>query len=146
MTAPHKQAQTDQFFITYQEIMHQIMARENAFFFFQPVDPVADGAPDYFQYVTKPMSIFAVQEKLDKRQYECPSEFVADMRQIWTNAKIYNQQTHAIYKAADALAARFEILAATLPHDVSESQNKNGLQWLVESRFARYRSAKSSHQ
>jgi hypothetical protein len=122
------------------------MGKENAFFFFKPVDPDADGAPDYFDYILKPMSIFTVQEKLDRGEYSNPAEFLSDMRLIWSNAKIYNHQAHPIYKTADVLAERFETLAAALPHELTEAERSSALQRLIELRFARYRAAKKTHK
>jgi hypothetical protein len=120
------------------------MAQENAYFFFKPVDPVADGAPDYLQQILRPMSILIIQEKIDRQEYKSPNEFIEDMRQIWANAKIYNVQTHTIYRTAQALAEKFEIYAASLPHDIPEPGS--GMQRLVEIRFARYRAAKRTHK
>jgi hypothetical protein len=122
------------------------MGKENAFYFFKPVDPDADGAPDYFDYILNPMSIFTVQEKLDRGEYNTPAEFIRDMRLIWSNAKIYNHQTHPIYITADVLAERFEILAAALPHELSSAEKSSALQRLVELRFARYKAAKQTHK
>jgi hypothetical protein len=68
------------------------------------------------------------------------------MRLIWWNAKIYNHQTHRISKTADALAGRFEILAAGLPQDLAATEKSSALQRLVELRFARHRSEKQSHK
>jgi hypothetical protein len=122
------------------------MTKENAYFFFKPVDPIADGAPDYFRYIVRPMSIFTVQEKLDKRQYESFDQFIGDMRDIWRNAKVYNHPSHAIHRAAELLAEEFEILAASLPREVPKDERTNGLQRLIEVRFARYRSLKKTHK
>jgi hypothetical protein len=146
MAISHGQWQTDQYYRAYQGILQQIMAQENAYFFFKPVDPVADGAPDYLSRVLRPMSILTIQEKLDLQEYKSPDEFIGDMRQIWANAKIYNQQTHTIHKTAQALAEKFELLAASLPHDISEKDRRSGLQRLVENRFAQYRAEKRSHK
>lgn len=125
--------------------MKKIMAHESSYIFFRPVDPVKDGAPDYPNIVMHAMSLFTVQDKLDKHQYNSPDEFIADMRQIWTNAKIYNSQTHAIYKAADSLANRFDSLSSTLPQTISPTRRDCSLQIAVELRFARYRSLKHIH-
>lgn len=121
------------------------MEHDNVYVFFRPVDPEKDGAPDYRTWIMHPMSIFTVQEKIDKREYKSPAEFIADMRQIWENAKIYNNYTHMIYKTADFLAEKFETLAAGLPHELPEPKN-NALQRAVELRFARYRMAKKTHK
>jgi hypothetical protein len=146
MAIPHEELQQEQYLHTYQEIVQQIMGHENAYFFFKPVDPIADGAPDYCQIIVTPMSILTVQGKLDRREYTSPDEFIADMRQIWANAKIYNHQSHTIYKTAHALAEKFEILAASLPHEISQIGRCSALQRAVELRLGRYRMAKKTHK
>ena len=146
MACPHAKALQDRYYQTYQEIVKRIMEHENAYVFFRPVDPQNDGAPDYPNYVMKPMCIFWVQEKLDKREYNSPAEFMDDMRQIWTNAKIYNHQTHTIFRTADTLAERFEMLAAGLPHEIREGQRDCALQIATELIFARYRAMQRSNK
>ena len=136
----------EQFYRTCQDIVQQIMSSENAFYFFKPVDPELDGAPNYYDNILNPMSIFVVQDKLDKKQYDSPDEFIQDMRQIWVNAKQYNHQSHTIYKAADALAQKFEILASSLPRAIPPGSRNSALQRLVELRFLRYRMNKTTHQ
>jgi hypothetical protein len=142
----HAQTQREQFYRTYRDIVQEIMGKENAFFFFKPVDPEADGAPDYFRFINHPMSIFTVQEKLDRGEYNTPGEFISDMRLIWSNAKNYNHASHPIYKTADMLAELFEILASSLPHALSSAERGSALQRLTELRFARYRAAKQTHK
>lgn len=110
------------------------------------MDPEADGAPDYFNIVMKPMCFYKVQEKLDNHEYKTPDDFIDDVRLIWQNAKLYNHQTHLIYKTADTLAKKFEILIGSLPHVLTESEKCSALQRLVELRFARYRMNKKTHQ
>jgi hypothetical protein len=146
MQPSHSQVQQTQLYRTFQEIIRDIMSRENAFFFFRPVDPIADGAPDYFLYICNPMSILTVQEKLDRTEYKTADEFIRDIRLIWSNAKIYNHHSHPIYKTADALAVRFEIFAAGLPHEIPIADQSSALQRLVELRFACYRAAKQTHK
>ncbi|KAH0794867.1 Bromodomain containing protein [Histomonas meleagridis] len=136
----------EQFYRTCQDIVQQIMNSDNSFYFFKPVDPELDGAPNYYEIILTPMSIFVVQDKLDKKLYNTPEEFIQDMRQIWINAKQYNHQTHTIYKAADLLAQKFEILASSLPRSIPPGSQSSALQRLVELRFLRYRLNKTTHQ
>ena len=134
------------FYRTCKDIIQNLMSTENSYFFFKPVDPEADGAPDYFSIVMKPMCFYKVQEKLDNNEYKTPNEFIEDVRLIWQNAKLYNHPSHLIYKTANILAHKFEILIGSLPQIVSEADKCSALQRLVELRFARYRINKKSHQ
>jgi hypothetical protein len=146
MAISHVDWQREQYLRTYQGILQQIMSQENAYIFFKPVDPDADGAPDYLRRIPKPMSILLVQEKLDRQEYKSSNDFIEDVRQIWTNAKIYNQQSNTIFKTAQTLAEYFDLLAATLPHEIPNNERGVGLQRLVEDRFALYRAAKRTHK
>jgi hypothetical protein len=110
------------------------------------VNPVADGAPDYFGVIVKPMSFFVVQKNLDNEEYSTFELFVEHMRLIWENAMTYNHPSHPISKSAGKLWNKFELLIASLPKDIKGGVKACGLQRLVENRFARYRAAKSSHQ
>ncbi|KAH8744255.1 Bromodomain-containing protein, partial [Diaporthe sp. PMI_573] len=53
--------------------------------FKEPVDPVADNVPDYFEKVTKPMNLSTMKNKMDRGLYNSDEEFLADMNQIFTN-------------------------------------------------------------
>lgn len=128
-----------------QNILSQILKSENSYFFFRPVDPEQDRAPDYFKIIVSPMSLYDVQQKIDKNQYETPEEFIKDMRLIWHDAKQYNAPSHLIYKAADVLSHKFEMLASTLPHTINEASLNSAFQREVELRFARYRLQKKTH-
>ena len=136
---PKEDIWKEQFYRTCQEIIHQIMSNDNSIYFFRPVDPELDGAPNYYDIVIQPMSIYRVQEKLDNHEYKLPNEFINDVRQIWINAKQYNHPTHPIYKAADMLASKFEVLASSLPQYISEESKNSALQRYVELRLLRYK-------
>ena len=142
----HSEVQQKQLRRLCQDIIQQVMGFENANYFFRPVDPKADGAPDYFKFVTKPMSIFKVQEQLDKGMYTDFEDFVKDMRQIWQNALIFNNVGHPIHRAAEKISRRFELLISSAPRTLSEGSKSNSLQRAVELRFAIYRDNRKSHQ
>lgn len=135
----------EQFYHICQDIVQQIVGTEGSSFFFKPVDPEIDGAPDYYQVIVKPMCIYTVQDKLDKKEYNTPEEFIDDMNQIFKNAKLYNYNNHPIYKAADMLANKFAILSARLPRQIQGGSLNSGLQRLVELRLLRYRLNKNTH-
>lgn len=134
------------FYHACREIIQLLMAQENAYFFFKPVDPENDGAPDYFQFVTEPMSFYKIQTKLDNHDYKTPNEFIRDMNLIWTNAKLYNKNVSPIFKTAEALSKKFNILVGSIPHVLTDAEKNNNIQRLVELRFARYRANKTTHQ
>lgn len=54
--------------------------------FAQPVDPVRDNVPNYFDIVKKPMDLGTVREKLMNNQYNSVAEWKEDMDLIWKNS------------------------------------------------------------
>ncbi|OHT06507.1 Bromodomain containing protein [Tritrichomonas foetus] len=142
---PHTELCRDQFYHICQDIVQQIVGTDGAAVFFKPVDPVQDGAPDYYQVIVNPMCLFTIQDKLDKKLYNSPEEFINDMNQIFINAKHYNNSAHPIYKSADELANKFAHLATRLPHKIAEGGLNDGLQRQVELRLLRYRLNKTTH-
>jgi len=69
-----------------------------------PVNAKAEGIyPDYFKVVTKPMDLTTVKARLDNNYYSDLASCVADIQQVWTNAKLYNPAEHTIHKWAEEL-------------------------------------------
>jgi len=69
-----------------------------------PVNAKAEGIfPDYFKIVTNPMDLTTVKSRLDNNYYSDLGPCVADIQQVWTNAKIYNPAEHTIHKWAEEL-------------------------------------------
>jgi len=69
-----------------------------------PVNAKAEGIyPDYFKVVTKPMDLTTVKARLDNKYYSELTQCVADIQQVWTNAKLYNPAEHTIHKWAEEL-------------------------------------------
>ena len=128
-----------------ESIVRTLMLDPGAFYFFKPVEPEIDGAPDYFKYITHPMSFYVVQEKLSARTYKSPEEFIYDVKTIWSNAKYYNIETNPVYKAAEALSKKFDILALSLPRTVTQDESVSDLQKYVELRMKIYRQNKFTH-
>ncbi|KAJ4418984.1 hypothetical protein N0V82_005209 [Gnomoniopsis sp. IMI 355080] len=75
--------------------------------FRDPVDPVRDNVPDYFEKVTKPMDLTTMKGKMDRNEYASHEEFFADMTQIFTNCKTYWKPTDTVFAACDKLEKTF---------------------------------------
>ncbi|KAK7755181.1 hypothetical protein SLS62_002686 [Diatrype stigma] len=76
--------------------------------FREPVDPVKDNVPDYFEKVAKPMDLSTIQRKLGRNEYANADEFAADVRQIFTNCHTYWDEEAPIRATCDRLEKRFE--------------------------------------
>ncbi|KAH0791447.1 Bromodomain containing protein [Histomonas meleagridis] len=58
--------------------------------FIEMVDPERDGAPDYFEFIKKPMALNEVKRKIIANEYETITEWEDDVNLIWSNAITYN--------------------------------------------------------
>ena len=67
--------------------------------FKNPVDPIADKAPNYFDVVKRPMDLRTVQSKMNKGDYSTAAEFEADIRLIFQNCYEYWTQDDQVFKS-----------------------------------------------
>ena len=81
-----------------------------AWFFAQPVDPVALNLPDYFSIIKQPMDFSTIDQKLARGEYIWPKEFQADMELVFNNCTLYNPAGVPVHSAALAGAQFFEQL------------------------------------
>ena len=57
--------------------------------FIDPIDPVQDGYPDYYDVIKTPMDLGIVRKKLMKNMYKSVKEWKNDIELIWTNTFTY---------------------------------------------------------
>ncbi|KAI2623481.1 putative Bromodomain testis-specific protein [Hypomontagnella submonticulosa] len=76
--------------------------------FKEPVKPVEDGVPDYLEKVKNPMDLGTIKAKLDRHEYTSEQEFLADMRQIFTNCYTYHEPGSVMYLNCERLQKTFE--------------------------------------
>eukprot|EP00917_Polyrhabdina_sp_WS-2016_P009918 GHVP01021761.1.p1 GENE.GHVP01021761.1~~GHVP01021761.1.p1 ORF type:complete len:750 (+),score=147.36 GHVP01021761.1:30-2252(+) len=82
----------------------------NAQWFRQPVDPDAEGIPDYFEAVPNPMDLHTVKQKLDLGMYSHPYRWQHDVRAIFANAFRYHGEDSQVWHDAEVSAQYFEQL------------------------------------
>ncbi|SPN98588.1 related to RING3 kinase [Cephalotrichum gorgonifer] len=73
-----------------------------------PVDPVADGVPDYLDKVKQPMDLMTIKSKMDRRAYESADAFAGDVRLIVDNCKAYWKKGDPLYAEAERFSKSFE--------------------------------------
>ncbi|KAI0404196.1 putative Bromodomain testis-specific protein [Xylaria palmicola] len=76
--------------------------------FKDPVKPVEDGVPDYFDKIKKPMDLGTIKKKMDHGEYNTAEEFETDMRQIFENCYAYWGRTHDMSLGAERFQKSFE--------------------------------------
>ncbi|KAM3578379.1 hypothetical protein VKS41_009125 [Umbelopsis sp. WA50703] len=89
-------------------VLNKLLKHKASFWFRQPVDPIRDGAPDYFKYVKTPMDLGTVQTKLDNMQYKTLKEFENDVRLVFSNCYVFNPSGTEVYNEGQALEALYE--------------------------------------
>lgn len=69
--------------------------------FREPVNAKALGIyPIYFNVIKRPMDLGTVRKKIDRGEYQSKQECLADINQIWINAKTFNLPGHFVHEAA----------------------------------------------
>ncbi|KAK8887586.1 hypothetical protein M9Y10_038636 [Tritrichomonas musculus] len=84
------------------------------------VDPIRDGAPDYFQIVKRPMDLTTIRRKLNSNDYKSIDTWAADVNQVWTNAKLYNNEGTLIYVMAQEMEIWFGRKFESMPRNKDE--------------------------
>ena len=128
------------------QIVRELMLCPNSYIFFRPVDPVLDGAPDYFCQVRRQISFYEIQKKLDRDGYSNPDDFRSDVNEVWRNAQVYNSPGHVAHETAVLLAKRSQMLMARLPHFPTSAEKMSGMQRYVAMKLQRYRKAKDASE
>eukprot|EP00124_Ichthyophonus_hoferi_P002843 Ihof_evm4s214 gene=Ihof_evmTU4s214 len=85
--------------------------------FYEPVDPVALGLPDYHTIIKTPVDLSLIKKKLETGEYRSPAEFASDMRLMFTNCYRYNPAKTEVFEAGRQLQDVFELKYALLPDD-----------------------------
>jgi hypothetical protein len=79
--------------------------------FLDPVDPVRDNAPNYFQVVQFPQDLTSIRARLASGGYRFVAEWQRDMRLVWSNAQFYNGELSVFGRLAGFLERKFEKLS-----------------------------------
>lgn len=92
---------------TIADILKSLKSNEFVVPFLHPVS--AKDAPGYYDVVSKPMDVSTVEKKFKNGEYSNEFDcFVADIRQIWSNCKLYNDPQSEIYGWALNCETAFE--------------------------------------
>jgi hypothetical protein len=67
--------------------------------FLQPVDPVALGIPDYPKIVKEPVDLSLIEHHLFSNAYQTPTQFHADVLQMFANSYRYNNKGTDVFKS-----------------------------------------------
>ncbi|RYO98366.1 hypothetical protein DL764_007119 [Monosporascus ibericus] len=76
--------------------------------FRNPVNPIEDGVPDYLEKISRPMDLGTIKAKMDRNEYTSDEDFVADVRQIFTNCYSYWGKGSDMSNACEKFEKSFE--------------------------------------
>lgn len=85
-------------------LLERLKSCEYAYPFQQPVDPMGDGVPDYWDIIKEPMDLSTIEKKLVECRYVSDEHFHADVKKIISNSYAYNSKQFEIY----AVTKKFE--------------------------------------
>ncbi|OBZ68561.1 Transcription initiation factor TFIID subunit 2 [Grifola frondosa] len=88
--------------------LKKLQTNKRAAVFLQPVDPVRDRAPNYFDIIKNPMDLSTMSAKLEQGQYKDRFAFNTDFHLMISNAKLYNLPNSFVHNEALALESFFD--------------------------------------
>ncbi|WFD44718.1 hypothetical protein MPSI1_003388 [Malassezia psittaci] len=71
-------------------VLQSIMKTKEAAIFLQPIDPIRDGAPTYYDEIKHPMDLSTIQRKLQNSEYITMHDFASDVRLMLANCRQFN--------------------------------------------------------
>lgn len=75
--------------------------------FSEPVDPIADGCPDYFEKIEHPIDLGTIKLKLLNNEYKTTDEFKYEVNLVWDNSYKYNGKQAIVSHLAKQLSVIF---------------------------------------
>ena len=105
------------------DAMDQIQKYHISRMFSQPVDPIRDNCPTYFDVIAKPMDLETARKKLENDQYSTVEEWKSDIDLIWTNTVTFNGNKSLVTVLAKQLQAHFKEITSTLSSDPEADWN-----------------------
>ncbi|KAL0476949.1 histone acetyltransferase [Acrasis kona] len=87
-------------------ILKAVKNHEDSWPFSKPVDPKE--APDYDTIVKEPMDLSTIQGRLESGFYRSKDIFIANMRLVFDNCRMYNHEDTIYYKCANHLEEYFK--------------------------------------
>lgn len=97
--------------------------KKQAVWFLAPVDPVADGIPDYFDVIPrdKARDLGTISKKLNAGEYTSLADLDDDVYQCLGNARTYNRQESPVHQDAVWLGKEWDKIRSEMePHRKAE--------------------------
>ncbi|XP_078272535.1 bromodomain-containing protein 2-like isoform X2 [Rhinoraja longicauda] len=101
-------------------LMKALWKHQFAWPFYQPVDAMKLGLPDYHKIIKQPMDMGTIKKRLENNYYWSASECMQDFNTMFTNCYIYNKPTDDIVLMAQTLEKLFLQKVAQMPQEEVE--------------------------
>ncbi len=98
------------------KIVKSLLGRADCGPFMEPVNWREMKLWDYPKVIKVPMDLGTVSKKLESKAYKSAMECANDIRLIWSNCKIYNQEGSEFFDLAVQLECRFEDRFSSVPN------------------------------
>ncbi|KAI0724347.1 Bromodomain-containing protein [Cerioporus squamosus] len=106
--------------------LHQKQHYNIAHPFYEPVDPIKMGIPEYPRIIKKPMDLATMKKKLDAGEYYSAEKFRDDFRLMIKNCLTFNPPGNIVHEAGKSLQMLFDEKWKNLPvrrsHDISDDE------------------------
>lgn len=90
-------------------ILLKLCKHRHAYFFMEPVDPIALNIPTYFSVIKHPMDFGTIKDNLQNQNYyKDVAGFVADCRLVFANCKVFNNPETLVHQVAVEMEKSFE--------------------------------------
>ncbi|XP_029920818.1 bromodomain-containing protein 3-like isoform X2 [Myripristis murdjan] len=88
-------------------VLKALWRHEQAWPFYQPVDAIRLGLPDYYEIIKSPMDLGTIKKRLENNYYWSATECMEDFNTMFTNCYQYNNPTDDIVMMALSLEMVF---------------------------------------
>jgi|SRR2546423_11768699 len=91
--------------------------------------------PDYYQLIQRPTSLTDIKKQVEKGRFSTWDSFIAEMRLIWSNAKLYNDDGSQIYLFAEALEVSSNtsfLISASLTMEIRNGSKIKSARWVLD--------------
>ncbi|VWU50321.1 bromodomain protein 1 [Hepatocystis sp. ex Piliocolobus tephrosceles] len=79
-----------QWYVIANQIMQSLSRYEGGHIFERLVDAKKQNCPDYYDVIKNPISFSCIKNKLKKKQYKSPVDFIKDVQLVFDNCSLYN--------------------------------------------------------
>ena len=111
-------------------LLDDLLAKKECEIFREPVPFLELGLNDYVNVVKHPVDLNQIKSNLHRNAYSSKESCLADIRQIFHNAKIYNAVGSPIYNIASDMSAYFEQLCHSMDTEERSPSLEDLSKWI----------------